>query len=276
MLKTMLGFGLLLCVASFASFALRKVDGIILGTLSLGLVAVYTTAVFISAFIEVPLNALDRISHSKIAAGFAAGDLESIQLIYSKSVQYLLLVGGILFIGINACTKYVYELGNLPDSYVKSLDIVYIVAFGALINVSTGVNSAIMFYSKYFVVATVLMITTLVITIVLNLILIPLYGIYGAAIASVAGALIYNLTKYLFILIKLKLQPYTRESAYIFGLTILIAVISHVLPDYFGSSFINMIMKGAITSGLFLLLVYMLKLAPEISHAVLKKLRVKT
>jgi Na+-driven multidrug efflux pump len=43
-----------------------------------------------------------------------------------------------------------------------------------------------------------------------------LYGIYGAAIASVAASFIYNMVKFVFIYQKFKFQPYTKKSLYIF------------------------------------------------------------
>ena len=56
----MLKFGLLLCLASFSSIAIRKVDGLFLGTTSLGLVAVYTTAIFIASSLT-PSTSLPNI-----------------------------------------------------------------------------------------------------------------------------------------------------------------------------------------------------------------------
>jgi O-antigen/teichoic acid export membrane protein len=213
--KKMMKFGLLLCLASFASIALRKVDVLFLGTSSLELVAVYTTAIFIASFIEVPLGALERISHTKIADNFSKENYTEIEKIYKDSVKYLLIIGGLLFIGINTCTQYVYQIGHLPDVYLQCIDVVYIVSIAALINISTGINSAIMFYSKHYVLGTILLVGTLLVTILLNIILIPKYGIYGAAIASASGSLIYNFSKFSFIYYKFKFQPYTIKSLFI-------------------------------------------------------------
>ena len=262
--KQMLRFGLLLCLASFASIALRKIDVIILGTTDLKLVAVYTTAIFIASFIEVPLGALERISHTKIADSFAKNNLGEIEKVYKDSVKYLLLIGGFLFIGINACTKYIYQIGELPVSYLDCINVVYIVSFGALINISTGINSAIMFYSKHYVLGTVLLVTTLIITILLNVFLIPVYGIYGAAIASVAASLIYNMVKFVFIYQKFKFQPYTLRSFFVFIIIILCSIIGFVFPDVSQSPFINLLLKGSVVTAIYIAAIYRLKIAPEI------------
>lgn len=263
-IKNIMRFGLLLCFASFASIALRKVDALFLGTTSLALVGVYTTAVFIASFIEVPLGALERISHTKIADNFAKENFIEIEKIYADSVKYLLLIGGLLFVGINACTKYVYQIGQLPELYLQCMDVVYIVSIGAFINISTGINSAIMFYSKYYVLGTILLVITLIITIVLNLVLIPKYGIYGAAIASAAGSFIYNFVKFIFIYMKFKFQPYNRNSLLILLLVILCCGLIYLIPDITGSAFINLLLKGSLVSLVYVGIIYQLKLAPEL------------
>lgn len=271
--KAMLKFGFLLCLASFASIGLRKVDGIILASSSLGLLAIYTTAIFISSFIEVPLGALERISHTKIADNFAKGNMTEIEKIYKDSVKYLLLIGGLLFIGIYTCTGYVYELAGLPEEYQSCLDVVYIVSLGSLINISTGINSALMFYSKYYILGTVLLVGALVITVGLNLLLIPIYGIYGAATASAIGSFIYNAMKFLFIYRKFKFQPYTLSSVYIVGLIILCSTVSFFLPEITSVPLFNLLIKGAVVSGIYIFAVYKLNIAPDIFRMILGRLR---
>jgi len=273
--KKMMKFGLLLCLASFASIALRKVDVLFLGTSSLELVAVYTTAIFIASFIEVPLGALERISHTKIADNFAKENYVEIEKIYKDSVKYLLIIGGLLFIGINTCTQYVYQIGHLPEIYLQCLKVVYIVSIAALINVSTGINSAIMFYSKHYVLGTLLLIATLLITILLNVILIPMFGIYGAAIASASGSLIYNFSKFSFIYYKFKFQPYNMKSFMVLLVIISVSVIGYVIPEISSNPLINFLTKGLLVCVIYIVSIYKLKISPEIFDMLKQKLVMK-
>ncbi len=270
--KKMMKFGLLLCLASFASIALRKVDVLFLGTNSLELVAVYTTAIFIASFIEVPLGALERISHTKIADNFAKENYVEIEKIYKDSVKYLLILGGLLFIGINTCTQYVYQIGHLPDIYLQCLKVVYIVSIAALINVSTGINSAIMFYSKHYVLGTFLLVGTLLITILLNVILIPKYGIYGAAIASASGSLIYNFSKFSFIYFKFKFQPYNIKSLLVISVIFLVNFIGYMMPEISSNPLANVLVKGLSVTVLYIGAIYQFKISPEIFEMVKQKL----
>ncbi|MGZ3885646.1 MAG: lipopolysaccharide biosynthesis protein, partial [Bacteroidia bacterium] len=266
--RSMIRFGLTLSVASFASIALKKVDVLFLGASSLNKVAVYTTAVFIASFIEAPLGAMERISHTKIADSFARNNISEIEKIYKESVKYLLVVGGLLFVGILATTKYIYEIGKLSESYMQCIDVVYIVSFGSLINISTGFNSSIIFYSKHYTFGTFLLLLMLVVTIVLNAILIPIYGVYGAAFSSAASAILFNFIKFAFIYVKFKFQPYTISSLKISSVVIVCALLIYIFPEISTAPLLNFLVKGGLVSLLYLGAVYWLKLAPELFETI--------
>ena len=273
-LKKIIPFGLILCMASFASYGLKTVDGIILGAKSLGWVGVYTTAVLIATFIEVPLGALERISHTKIADYFARKDYTSVNTVYKQSVSHLMVVGGLLFVGINACVEDFFLLFDLPKAYIDTVLVVYIVSFGALINVSTGVNSAIIYYSDHFIIGTIMLFLTLVVNVLLNLVLIPHFGIYGAAIASVLGSIIFNLTKYYYIYSKLRMQPFDSSSLKLMLIIIPIAVSVHFVPNT-GKHIMDLIIKGGCVTLIYLILLWKLKLIPvQLKEVVLKRLNI--
>ena len=270
--RQMISYGLLLCGASFASMSLRTIDVIILGGVSLKLVGVYTTAVFIASFIEVPLGALEKISHTKIADNFSKNNTIENEKIYKDSVKYLLLIGGFLFVGINACTRYLYEIGKLSESFSQCINVVYIVSFGSLINISTGINSSLIFYSKYYVSGTLILFVTLIITVALNVALIPLYGIYGAAISLVISVTVFNLIKFVFIYLKFGFQPYSLKSLFIFIVIALCTFIAHILPEIGANPFLNLLYKGATVSIIYVLLLNYFKLAPEVFEGIRRRI----
>lgn len=269
-LREIIPFGLILCIASFASYGLKTVDGIILGTISLSWVGVYTTAVLIATFIEVPLGALERISHTKIADFFANKAYHSVESVYKQSITYLMVIGGLLFVGINACVEDMFLLFNLPKAYIDTVVVVYIVSFGALINVSTGVNSAIIYYSDHFLIGTLMLVLTLVINIAMNILMIPIYGVYGAAIASVVGSVIFNLSKFYYIYKKLDMQPFTLDTLKMIVLILPLAIGIHYFPDT-GSYLLNIIVKGTTVTVVYGIFIWKLKLVPYQLQEMLSK-----
>ena len=60
-----------------------------------------------------------------------------------------------------------------------------------------------------------------ILIVALNYLLIPLYGIEGAALASVAVMFLFNFVKYLFLKIKLGFDPFSKETLKIISVGLL-------------------------------------------------------
>lgn len=268
--KKVIPYGLILCVISFTSYGLKSIDAIIIGITSLSNVAIYSTAVFLALFIEVPLGSIERISHSKIAENFAHDNFSEIDKIYSESVKYLLIFGGFIFLGINACAKYIFEF--LPAEYSQSIHLVMILSFGCLVNVSTGVNNAILFYTNYFKIGGILLVLTFLLTVILDVIFIPKYGMTAAAIITATVSVIYNVLKFLIIYKTFKFQPYNFNSFRVFILIIVGFFIVLFMPTFSNNAVLNIFINGSIISVFYIYSVYKLKIIPEIFDTIKSKL----
>lgn len=270
-LKQMIQFGLYLCVVSFATFGLRSVDSVFLGFYSLDNVAIYTTAVFLAQFIEIPLGAIDRISQAKITEGFLKNDMPEISKIYNESVKYLLVIGGFIFLGINACSKYLLEF--LPSEYSQAHTLVMVLSFGSLINISTGINNSIIFYSNYYKVGGLILFSIFITTIFLDILFIPTYGLLGAAIITATVSILFNFSKFLFIYKKFKFQPYSRKSLYAVLIIALNFVFVYFLPSFTTSPILNIFLNGSIVSVTYIFCIYQSRLIPELFEMVISKFK---
>lgn len=257
----LIGYGLLLTLTNVSSLSLKHLDAILIGKYwNLSYVAIFAVSAYISLIIEIPLNSLERISHSKIAQAFANKDQDSIRKIYYQSVKYLMLIGGLLLVGILVNVNEL--LGLLPDAYHVGKNVTIISCCAAFLNVSTGVNTAILFNSSKYLSGTILLFVLMILALVLNIWLIPVYGMVGAAIATGALAVIYNVVKFVMILIFFKMQPYDLSSLkiiFIIGISFLIAF---VLP-HFENGIFSMLVKSFTIATVYLGLTYLLKVVPE-------------
>ncbi len=269
-LKKVIYYGFFLCIISFASFGLRSIDSIFLGFYSLSNVAIYTTAAFLAMFIEVPLGAIDRISQSKIAENFLKQHIHEVAKVYSESVKYLLVLGGFLFLGINTCSKYLFEF--LPPEYSSSLNLVLILSFGSLVNVSTGINSSILFYSNYYKKGCLLLLSIFILTVILDILFIPTYGLLGAAVITASVSIIFNLSKFLFIYYKFGFQPYTINSLKIVGVIVVGFIIVLFIPTFTQFSILNLFINGSIISIFYITCIYKLHIVPELFTMIKSKI----
>jgi len=254
-------FGLLLTTASFSSLSLKHLDTIMIGKyMSLEYVGIFAVSAYIALVIEIPLTSLERITHTKVAQAWANKDMMSIQKIYYQSVKYLMLIGGLLLIGIIANIHDLLSL--LPEAYHKGATVAIIACVGGFLNISTGVNTSILFTSDKYIYGTYLLFLLLVLAVILNILLIPTYGIEGAALATALSSVIYNALKYVIILKQFKMQPYTFSSLKILLIIAVTFLISYFLPSG-NNAIISMIIKTIVITSIYGGLTYLLKIVPE-------------
>jgi len=128
-----------------------------------------------------------------------------------------------------------------------------------------GNNNSIIFNSKYYKTILVVGLVVVGIAFFLNLWLIPIVGIYGAACATFISFLLYNIFKLIFVRITFGIHPFNRKSLYI---SIIITLLS--LSFYFwdftsGHALVNIILKSSVITGLYLIVSLKGKLSKDLS-----------
>jgi len=232
---------LIFVLASFASYGIRILDSIVLAKyIDLEQVGIYVVIAFIPTFIEAPLNAVEKIVNPKYSYALAANNLALVEEFYKKSCKYLMLIGGALLICIIADIEMVMQF--LPAKYSTGLSVVYIMTIGSVINLFTGTNTAIIFNSDNYVAGASILVSILVFSVVINFILIPIWGMNGAALATASATVLYNLAKMIYIHYKFKIHPYSEKSFSILIITLLVAAIAYFFPNI-ENIYMNLVVK---------------------------------
>lgn len=260
-MKDVIQYGMILWFAGIASLGLKYFDSIMIAKyMPLAFVGIYSVAAFIPTVIDAPLNALERIASSKISFAWADNDHDQIKQIYRKSSLYLFLLGGGLFLMINVNIHTLLRF--LPEGYETGEWVVMIISLGTLYNMATGLNAPVLFNSDKFRYGAFFLILLAVVVLVMQMILIPKYGITGAAMATSLAGFIYN-TLLLFSVWKFfKLQPFDDKN-----IRVLLSVIFVFAFVYWIPHFDSKILDIAIRSGLVLLiyggLIFYQNIVPE-------------
>ena len=109
------------------------------------------------------------------------------------------------------------------------------------------------------------MLMLVIVTIILNLIFIPMYGITGAALAAMISIVFYNLLRLTFVWYNFKMQPFTLNCLWILLITMGTLYIIHFIPFIYNkyvSICINSVVIGIIYMGSILFL----KFSPEMNN----------
>ena len=214
-LKNIFLFAILMMITAFASLGIKFIDQLMIGHfLNENLVGVYATSVMMCVVMEIPFNSLERIAQPKIAHAWSINDVAEVEKIYEMSSRYMFFVGALLFCILWASLDAIFMF--LPLEYHQGKMAFYIVSFSSLFNLLTGVNSSVIMLSHKYFATSFLLFVLIVISVIANYTLIPIYGISGAAFALLIAIGTFNLLKYIYILIRFKMQPFSKHTAYIF------------------------------------------------------------
>jgi O-antigen/teichoic acid export membrane protein len=259
---TMLRFGLLMSLASVSALGLKYLDVIMLGKfLPLRYAGIYSVAVFIPALIDAPLYALDRITYAKIADAWAKNNLAEIKEIYTKSSRYLFMIGGLLFLGINLNTESLLKI--LPHDYSAGVNVILIISISALFNLATGVNDSILYNSAKWIYGFYMLLILFVTAFILNLVLIPMFGMNGAALATAISAFAFNALKFFFIKRNFSLQPFDVQAVKILFTIAFTGVVVYFIPHLI-SPVADIAIRSLVITLLYVGITYFIKIAPEL------------
>jgi len=103
------------------------------------------------------------------------------------------------------------------------------------------------------------------ITIYLNYILIPLYGIEGAAISSLIAVCLYNSVKVYYVYLKFKLHPISINTFKVISLILVGFLISFYVNFEF-HPFLNIILNSILVSFVYISIVVFLKFSVDFNN----------
>tara|TARA_B100001142_G_scaffold251107_1_gene251330 strand:- start:212 stop:772 length:561 start_codon:yes stop_codon:yes gene_type:complete len=168
-------------------------------------VGVYHTAFKLSMFAAVALMSINSIASPKFAEMFGKNDIEGLKKVVHQSTKM------IFWTSVPLVTIFFifpeFFLGLFGEEFKIGVTAFIFLSCGRLISSFSGsVGNILQMTGNQNIYASILLIGA-VLNIVLNLILIPLYGINGAALASMSSLIVWNLS--MVFVVKKKLGFYT-------------------------------------------------------------------
>ena len=217
--RDVLGYSSLIILGGSVSVVLIEIDRFMINQyIQIENVAYYTVAVFIATVIIVPFRSMNQITYPLTATLMNSGDVSGLRKLYKRSSLTLLAITALIFIGILLNIGDLYEL--LPENYRGGYYVVLFLGLVRLFDAFLGINTAILYNSKYYGTLLLMGVLLALLTIFMNAWLIPIYGLTGAAMATLISAGLYNLVKMLFVKWKFGLTPWSVESLKVFGISL--------------------------------------------------------
>ena len=266
-IKELMIYGSYVLMGGGSVILVARLDMMMIGAfLDLEQVAFYTLAFYIGSAIKVPGRSVVSISVPLLAKAWEEGNIEQIHTIYTKSAINQLIIGGVFFLCVWINIDLIFSM--LPEKFSHGKWVVLYIGLSQLFNVASGVNGAIIVNSKYYKYDLVTNLLLVVFTITSNYILIPIYGINGAALATALSVFLFNVIRLIIIKVKMNIQPFTINTFYTILLLIIILLLSNLLP-FSGNIYFDLIWRTIVIISVVTPIIIASKLSNDINQIVI-------
>lgn len=265
-LKSIISYALLIIVAGSVATLILDIDKFMLNNyLPIETIAYYSVAVFIATVIAVPQRAMHQILLPLTAKFLNEDNRLELKDLYQRSSLTLFIVSGLIFLLIVLNINELYKI--IPEEFSGGLIVVFLISLAKLYDNLLGNNNAILFNSDYYLAVLVFGVGLAIMAIVLNMVLIPRFGINGSALATFIAIAVYNTVKIIYVHSKFKMLPFTMATLKTLCLLIVFVLIFYFW-DFKFHPILNILFKSVLIGLAYLLLVLRLRLSEDISSSV--------
>ena len=266
LIKTMTLVALFGFLASFSNIAIQQIDSVMISSFSgLEATGIYAITFYFGSLIKIPSRPIQKIASTLLADAWKNNDIQMVKDIYYKTSINQFIIACLLIIGLWANIHNVFQI--LPAEYEAGKYVLLFIALANVLDMSTGVNIAIISSSKYYKVFTYFMAIFLFLIISTNYIFIPIWGITGAAFASFLSTLISWLLRLVFVYRKFKMQPFNLSFLYVILISVVTLLIGYYLPALNFYIF-DILVRSSIMTIIFMVSIYKLKVSTDINDKI--------
>jgi O-antigen/teichoic acid export membrane protein len=251
-------------IGSISGLMITKLDFFMISSIKgLAFTGVYAIAFHCATIIEIPKRALVQILSPPLAVNMANAKIRDTAKLYKRTAILQFLPALFLLLGLLINLDNLYKIMPNGKLYEGGKLVIAVIAIAKTIEMIFGLGTQILTYSKYYHYMFVLTISSAIIGIVLNLWLIPIWGIIGAAVATGLVLVYQQIIVYFTILFKLKFHPFSMPLLWLSLIFIVVLGLNFLLPP-FSNPWVDASIRSILFPGLFLALVLYFNLSPDI------------
>ncbi|HLO43539.1 MAG TPA: polysaccharide biosynthesis C-terminal domain-containing protein [Leadbetterella sp.] len=272
LLKQTMQFGAVVIFGGIGANLIQFIDrNIIAHKIGTQATAIFMISTYLASFIEIPVKSIKQISMPFLSEYFTKSDTENIENLYNKASHNFILLAGLMFVLVFFNIEYVLHLLPKSEIYLEGKWIVIIITGGKCLEMSLGLNNEVIAFSKYYKFNTYLILIMMICIVLLNYLLIPIYGVLGSAIATAIVTIISSLVRMFYVKIKFGFEPFTLQKFKIFLMFVFIFLFAFFLDIFkFDDqlvSFVFMIVKVFAVISLFTYFTMKFNFSPEFREA---------
>ncbi len=268
LLKPILLYGTFTILSVVGSGILVNVDSLMIASkLSLAQAGIYTTIFLIATGLTLPYRSIQKITYPLVGRFWKNREMKAVADLYSKTTLVMMIIGGGLILLLWGNIDSIFRF--IPKEYSVGRYSFYLLCFAKYIDMIAGLNGIITITSKKYKYDLYFLLLLVILTVILNLVFIPLYGITGAALAAMISLVFYNFLRLAFVWYNFKMQPFTLNCLWILLITIGTLGIVHFIPFMY-NKYVSICINSVVTGVIYLGLILLFRFSPEINNMAYK------
>lgn len=271
MAKEMLSVSFYGIINSFNDKLANNIDKImIVAIIGLSGNGIFATMANFGVLVSLPTRSLKRIASIVIAEAWKKNDIETIKSIYIKSSLHQFMAACLLFFGIWLNIDNIIII--IGEKYASGKFVILFIGLMHVVQMLSSVSGNIIQNSKHYRVQTLMLSIYGVLIITTNYIFIPLWGITGAAIASLISCFVFNLGKYIYLLKKYRMQALSKHIVFVAFSALASYMLAFYIPKI-NIFLIDILLRSSIFAFLYLGILYKLNISEDYNNLVKKILK---
>lgn len=223
---------------------------------------IYTTILYLISAVQIPYRSLYRVSEPLVAIYWREKKFDELKELYKKlsSISFVIILYMFLLVWVNRIEIF----GFLPSEYLIGIWVFFFLIIGKVVDLFSGLNGAILVTSKKFKYDIFFTIVLLGLVFGMNLFLIPLYGIVGAAISTSFAIIVYNLGRLTIVWKSYNLHPFDSKQFYVLLLFFGVLLLFEFSPSINLNSIVKILGNSIIVSLIYFLIIFKFNLNNDI------------
>ena len=244
--KDYYAYSLFAFAGSFGSFFAFRVDSLMIPYfISYEANGTYNIGVTLASTLAIPATGVFALYAPVISDLIKQVQLKKLNEKYKEVARLMFFIGMLLFSCVAVGIDPLFRLLPTYEKLAPSIPIIYLLGVNGVINMSTGFNSEIISYSKYYRFNLISILFLMVLNVGMNYWFLTqtAYGILGVGMASLLSLTLFNLGKVIYIYLKMRLWPFDMQFAKLLVCMLAILALGFYLPEIQGSHLSTLVIR---------------------------------
>ena len=262
------GFLLISAVASVLAPTLSSF--FITAEMGLSFTGIFAIATYIAVMVSIPYRSMTAIASPQLATAIKENNQHETAHLMQQVSSTLLLIGGMILCVIWINIDLIFYILPNGETYASARQVVLMLGTSQLIIAVCSFTSSALNYSRFYAFSLLFSFILTALSILLNNLLIPYFGMNGAAISNLLAYSIYFLLIVLTVRFTLHTPTFTRQHLKIILLIIVIINLNFLWLQHLpiNNIWISSIVRTIVLIGGACVVAWVKNLSPEINQQV--------